>query len=68
MTGAITTVYVFNSVVSGQCEYKSLYTFIFINSKTCKCIMWEGYKCDEYIVNDELQQYLKGGCTYKKRH
>ena len=40
MEGAITSVHAFNSVVSGQYEYKSSWTSLI--DKTCKCVMWEG--------------------------
>ena len=52
MVDTITSVYAFNSVVSSQYEYKS--TWNSLTEKTCKCIMWEGNECDEYIVNDQL--------------
>ena len=52
MAGASTSVYAFSSVVSGQYKYKSARTSL--TDKTCKCIMWEGNKCNEYIVNDQL--------------
>ena len=52
MACASTSVYTFSSVVSGQYEYKSAWTSL--TDKTCKCTMWEGNKCNKYIVNDQL--------------
>ena len=52
MAGARTSVHTFSIVVSGQYEYKSAWTSL--TDKTCKCIMWEGNKCNKYIVNDQL--------------
>ena len=52
MAGASTSVYTFSSVVSAQYEYKSAWTSL--TDKTYKCIMWEGNKCNKYIVNDQL--------------
>ena len=38
MVGAITSSYAFDSVVSGQNKYKSIWTAL--TDKTCKCTMW----------------------------
>ena len=56
MAGASTSVYTFSSVVSGKYEYKS--AWISLTDKTCKCIMWEGNKCNKYMVNDQLLNIL----------
>ena len=52
MAGASTSDYTFSSVVSNQYEYKSVWTSL--TDKTCKSNMWEGNKCNKYIVNDQL--------------
>ena len=52
MAGASTIAYAFSSVVSGQYEYKSAWSSL--TDKTCKCMMWEGNKCNKYIVNVQL--------------
>ena len=64
MKGASTGVYAFDSVVSGQYKYKSAWTSL--TDKMCKCIMWEGNKSDEYIVNDQLYNTQEEGAHIKR--
>ena len=52
MVAASTIAYAFSSVVSDQ--YKYNYAWTSLTDKTCKCVMWEGNKCNEYIVNVQL--------------
>ena len=52
MAGANTIAYAFSSVVSDQYKYNCAWTSL--TDKTCKSIMWEGNKCNEYIVNVQL--------------
>ena len=52
VAGASSSVYAFDSVISGHYKYKSTWTSL--TDKMCKCNMWEGNEGDKYIVNDQL--------------
>ena len=56
MAGASTSVYEFDSVVRGQCVYKSVWISLTDwCSKTCKCILVrEDNERDKYTINDQL--------------